>query len=887
MNWIKKHWKILISLVVGSVIIATSFTVLFWPQEQKASDVYILKFNGNDAISKDKNEIVTKLINSTRKALDEYSKYHERKYNEEFNGLQFQYTNLKSVQSDGEKNFYIALNQALKSIDNRLGINNILRTPESVNEGFYNKNTELLSFYWSPDYNGVGTWLKYMICDSFSMANFWPAIYQVMEANSQPWASSLKNELIKYTFDGKQSIYLNHDALLSWVNSASNTSRMSVSDTYVVIANVIGKWIKENSKITIEKNIEHDDVTNTDINNLVGYKDVGLGIQFVNFIASNPSSIPFVEDGPWTKTPWLVRDGFYNQINPNAETTYRDWFYEKSVTNNSKIRIWNANSPFLVNKTPLNPAFSNAPSASFFKSCWTGLTAWTTIGDNNSNQLKYRGCHLVSTGTTNTIDDLVNQINNSNEVSFKIRPIPWVDTNGNPAMDRNGNIQYLSPQDFTASIKAYLRSIECGLNSNDYFFNLIGIDVDKTLNDPNNNLRNTSATDQKVFKLYFSNRTLSATDCLDILQKQYFNAIPAFKQTVKNIIDDGLWKKYAVLSSNGLLNTTETNLNMFYGCGDWRKTWNDLVFTGEYYINNITEQNIVFKLNEKYFDSFENEVNSGDQKIKEDYISFNTNYKTKKGDYIGKFNIVDMKYAGSYNENILFEQFKSNELDVSPIQSANIVQVSNSFPNDMYYVSTSKLNKSDITSYNLQIYEKDNNGFIIDDNTGKGMCDANMQPTYSIDKYGNFDFHGKTPKLKSKVSKEYADLIVKDYFTPIEEGGISQLLRTTINNCINWVSLQTLVFPGITKSIQYSFMPFGVYEFDYKFIDSSLNKPSTTPPPFNNTNLDSFTKYWYFSSSKKYMSEEQLNNFNKNNFMLRKSGSIIWTYDELLHAMIH
>ena len=892
MNWFKKHWIALLVSLIGVAIVSTSLIVLFWPQTLGASNVYMLKFSENTEQDKAKNKYISDLISKTQKAIDEYAKEYEQKYNTEFTGLDFKYINLKSAQTDGEKNFYFALNRALKAIDERLGIVNILRTPETVNQGFYNKNTELLSFYWSPDYNGVGTWLKYMFSDSFSMANFWPAIFKIMENNSQPWASSLKQELSKYTFDGKQSILLNHPELLAWINSDSNTTNMTVADAYVVIANVIGKWVKDNSQIDV---IYHSDVNNESgeiVNNLVRYENEGLGIQFVNYIASNPASMPFVEDGPWTRTPWLVRDGFYNPTNPNSDNSFRDWFYEQDVINKNVIRTWLSASPFISSQTPFNPAFSNAPSSSFFKSAWVGLTSWTTIGDQNSSELPYEGSFLVSTGTTNTIEDLEHQFENSNVIKFKIRPIPWVDSSGNQLNDSNGQPAYLSPQDFIASIKGYLRSIECGLNSNNYFVNLLGLDVEKTLSDENNNLRNTSNTDEKVLTLYFSNRTLSTADCLDILQKQYFCAIPAFKESVQNIIDDELWHKYAVLASNGLLNTIQTDMNKFYGSGDWRRTWSDWAYAGPYYISNVTEQNIVFTINDGYFNAFYNEVNSSNPDIKNRYISFNKSYTftsdiTNKTHTINKFNTVDLKYAGSYNENIMFEQFKANELDVSPVQAANVVAVSRQYPNDMYYVSTSKINRSDLTSYNLQIYERDNNGYIIDANTNLGMVDENMNPTYTIDEFGNFDFQGKTPKLKSNVSQEYADLIVKDFFTPIEEGGISQLIRTTINNTINWISLQTLVFPGITKSIQYSFMPYGVYALDANLIeDNSSGIINTQPPPFNTTNVENFTKYWYYSSSKKYMSDEQLSIVNDENMKLRKSGSMIWTYDELLNAMI-
>lgn len=876
MNWFKKHWKSIATVSILSCVVIASATILFWPEKVNSSSVYILKFDKNkDKDADAKNNVIKTLINKTRNALDQYEVWYKQQYREDFPGLNFQYVNLKTTQTNGEKNFFINLDKSLKAIDSRLGITNIQRTPETLNEGFYNKNTELLSFYWSPDYNGVGTWLKYMISDAFSMPNFWPSIYQAIEKNNQEWANSLGQELKKYTFDGKQSIFLNQTDLLAWVNSSINISKISLSDAYVTIANVIGKWVKDNSNIDINLKEENGKQV------FENYSNVGLGIKFVNFIASNPSNIPFVEDGPWTQAPWLVRNGFYKQINPNSDNNYRDWFYDASENKSSTIRLWDQNNPFNSNKTPFNPAFSNAPNSSFFQSCWTGLTTWTTIGDENSKALPYEGAYLVANGANNNLNDLINEFNTNQTMTFNIRPIPWIDIGGNQVI-QDGKQMFLSPEDFIASIKAYIRSIDCGLNTNNYFINLLGLDVQKTISDNNNLKRNTSALDNYQLKLYFNNPTLSASDCLDILQKQYFCAIPAFKQTVKNIINDSDWKKSAVLTSNGLLNTTETKMENFYGSGDWRKTWNDWVFTSPYYISNITEQNIVYKINKNYFNTFTNNLSSNQYKS----FILENNFN---GSSIRKFDKIELKYAGSYNENILFEQFKSNELDVSTIQAANLVNVAKNFPKDMYYVNSMKINRSDLIGYNLQIYEKDFQNVILGQNN-KAMKNNDGAPTYSIDEWGNYKFNeGEKPKLKSRISKSYADLIVKDFFTPIEEGGVSQLLRTTINTCINWVSLQTIVNPGITKSIQYSFMPFGVYQLDATINpDNNFvgNVDTQLISPFNETSIENIAKYWYFSSSKLYMTQDELSVWNEKSFLLRRSGSIIWTYKELLYSMI-
>ena len=110
MNWFKKHWIALLVSLIGVVIVSTSLIVLFWPQTLGASNVYMLKFSENTEQDKAKNKYISDLISKTQKAIDEYAKEYEQKYNTEFTGLDFKYINLKSAQTDGEKNFYFALN---------------------------------------------------------------------------------------------------------------------------------------------------------------------------------------------------------------------------------------------------------------------------------------------------------------------------------------------------------------------------------------------------------------------------------------------------------------------------------------------------------------------------------------------------------------------------------------------------------------------------------------------------------------------------------------------------------------------------------------------------------------------------------------------------------
>ncbi len=164
----------------------------------------------------------------------------------------------------------------------------------------------------------------------------------------------------------------------------------------------------------------------------------GLGVEFIKWLSSQIISIPFVENGPDSSTPFLIRKGYFNPMNPNADTNFRDWYYNASVVPNSsgKFRWWTKPSPFEINKTPYNPSFSHSPSSQFFGSTWGSLTSWTTtynyenIRDPNV-PVKADETYLVSVGTTQSIQELEHAYNDATHtMSFDIRPIPWINYQG-------------------------------------------------------------------------------------------------------------------------------------------------------------------------------------------------------------------------------------------------------------------------------------------------------------------------------------------------------------------------------------------------------------------------------------------------------------------------
>ena len=881
------RWKKILITTLTSLAVITPIAAIILPSMIARNivgiDSYEMGFdpkpldkNGNplvekEAINNSKNQYISDLKLKVKTILDEYQKEYELKHGQAFPGLELNFTTLNAAPSPGVLDFFSSLNKSMKQIDSRLSFDLSLRTPVSVNEGFYNRDVELISFYWSPDYNAVGTWLKYMFTDTYPIGNFWhPLQKALINTDALPWQKSLSAFLITNNID--PNINSQIDIITNY------RTQTELDNFYVTLANLIGQWVFNNSSIS------KDVTSNLDI--------YGYGIELVNWIASRNPNIPYVEDGPTTITPILVRENNFNPINSNSAVNMRDWFKNNKATN-TRFNYSSPNDPFF-SKTPYNPNFNTSANSDFFQSSTINLTTWSTIGGGNNGILgdsvnqKYERdlkTELVSQGTKSSIENLVTEfnaglagtINNPNgpttEMTFDIRPIPWVDSTGKIAQSENVN-QYLSPIDFWAGFKAFQRSIDTRISSNGYFISLAGIDIEKTLSYEPNKLVNTS-TSSLPFKIFFKKPTLSSIEILDILQKQYFSALPYFKQTVKNIVEDIEWEKQIaekniVLNEQGVLNWENSqNINVLYGVGFWEnggtQVWKDYVSAAPYYVESIDDQKITYGLNNEYLNSFNDDIN-----INPNNFTFKKEWTIGSETY-SKFETIDLFYKVT-TEIVTYERFNSGSLDTSKIPTANLGKTNAS---ETYLLGSEKLNKSDLIPYNLQVYQK---GFseiingietgsqsVIIDSTGKPMWENN-KPTYSLDNFGNYLFpEGKEPQLKSNITRPYYDLIVKDFHTPFENGGKSATIRKAINDLINWSSLKSLVFPGISKSIQYSFLPFGVYD------TGSLAEAS---------------KYWSLVANKTNINTNTIFNSDIGSveWLKRQTGNITWSYDELNEA---
>lgn len=883
MRWkkIATFSAILSSAIIPAVaLIATAAA----PRQISGDPRYLMRFENNLP----KQEYINTLKKDVNKVLDIY-----QSKNSNFKELNFQIVNLNKTPTPNEIDFYNELNQVLKAIDPRLGITMLSRTPVTVADAFNNANDEMMTFYWSPDYNSVGTWTSYMFSDQFNISNMWLSLYPELishKSETKTWQKSLYDTLNKgVDVSGNIINLLGPNGTLKNTDFGSNDiheyyiqtaikDEISVADIYTSLGNVIGEWIQGNS--AIDKQV------------ISSY-----GIQMVDWMNEFNPNIPFAEDGPQTKKMELVRNGFHVPKNPNGDLNYRDWYVDGNDQNKT-YRFWQKDDPFASSVTPYNPNFSQSPNSTWFQSTNTGLLSWSTNGDYSKetdvtpNTLSI---NKVNDGAENIVDDSNDHANNT-ILDFEIRPIPWVDTNGKQLNDATGKPAYLSPQDFLAGLEAFQRSVECNLNTNGYFIPLASIDYDATVNDKANGARNESISDHKKFKIHFdapissvtkeSKNTLNYKEILDVLSKQYFLALPAFKETVQNIIDPNLFEKYAVLNGT-TLDTKNSDMNKFYGCGDWTKGWQDWASVGPYYIDDVSRQKIIYERNDKYFDSFPSATG--------DYESFQIYDSSKNRSKIKK---IDMNYAGGYRDQVTFQGFASNELDQSKIPLAEMPTINAKYRDDIYAPEIPKINKSNILSYNTNIYFKDKNG-VIKDSNDKPMINSINKPTYTTDKYGNFVFpEGHSPERKDKVSKEYADLIVSNFYTPLSiskndnksldpslndkelMSQSSQIIRSAINDCINWYALTSNVFPNDNSSVQYSFMPYGV--FDTYAGTTSIDVAS-----------DKQYKYWSIAANYNQGSVDNLNPKTGRNSTLsptgdypaiRNGGIITWTYQEMIDS---
>lgn len=954
--------KLLLGLGITAVVatpLACLLVVASNPRTPTASNTYLMNFeapssNGKNTVDKN-NELSSgnntdgnfcmssysnspegkqNYINNLKKQVEEvFSQYKKLKPN--FKGLQLDYINLKTSPTPGEVSFFLELDKALKAINNNLSFNMIQRSPSSIQQGFYQKNADMISMYWSPDYNDLGTWLTYMFSDS-QVANMWPAIAgainkdipvpnETSNVEHQSWVENLKNFIKSKNFgfndtkgnfvplidENGKAIQMNK--LMEYINNGVSSSLI-----YSTLGNAMAAWSDSDDVKKYGGTLE--DVNDPNVYKDKLYKSFSGGIKdfqasmqtnMLDFLTSYRQNIPFIQDGPDTKNAFLVKSGAHVPSNANAADNYRDWYYQDGIYSPDGTFIdWSENNPFVGTVTPLNPSFTKSTNETLFNSTNTPLFSWSTSGDFYNEDSNYKSNYkdtLNANGALATPKDLEKVIDsgftessgnikcgtdkNGKYVDIPIRPIPWVNYQGKTT----NNEKFLSPEDYWAGFKGYKRSVDVKMTMNGYFIDLIGLNINATLNYQPNKERNESLKDHKTFRMYFDNPVLSGSDIVDILTKPSFCALPAFSDLVQNITDDKKFNAIANTSeSNGVLNTSTVDMSKFYGCGYGpnKNVWSNMWYSSPYYVSEINDQRIIYSLNEKYFgQSRQNPGIWEDVKNDPNYVNYfldsdmtmtlinsTTGVQDETQDVkIRKFKTIKTTYSAAYNVQLAFEQFKTGELDRSKIPPANLPSVYNSkdLAPQLYEPTTLKVKQSNLIPYNLQVYQLDKHGTI-------QLYDSNNNPVpfntdnVSMDKYGNYIFNnGVHPRIKSKITDGYYDLIVKNFYTPIDakdkDGKLlpaidrsSAIIRTAINDCINWFALGSIVQNGKTQIIQNSFLPYGVANLSDNLTESRLT-------------------YWSLAIYKVSCSMNEKDELPGNRF----GGMVEWTWPEYIDVWKH
>lgn len=897
------HWKKLLINTIVTIGVASPLVAMIAvgsnSRPSTASSSYLMNF----AEKTNEYEYVQNLKKQVAEVFAEY-----KKKNPEFKGLELEFITLKATLTAGEINFFSELNKALMGINENLSFKLTQRNPLTLKQGYYDRNVDMTSFYWSPDYNGIGTWLTYVFAE-YQVPNLWPGLASIINQNTtnndaNNWVVSLREYLTNFSFEGSTGKIpivdpttkkaITYEAILiegAKIKNSNPKSDWTINKVNSTIGNGVGAWANNHlQESTGTLNNDPTAIKNGLYNSFEGgfvqntFKP-SKPVEMLNFLASFRPNLPYIQDGGNSINATLLRKGAHLPANPNSNPNYRD-YYRDPEFNRQVFKQRITSDPFLSTISPFNPTFTKTSSTTFH-SVYTPLFSWSTTGDYYSSEKpNNQGIDirddfkiaLTSFGTSLTLDDFVQQFEalfnpdgslkdqTKSYVELPIRAIPWVNSKGQTTTD----VKYLSPQDFLAGFIGYGQSVKVKFNKNDYFLNLTNIDIEKTIKDQVNTQRNTTSTEKKPFRIHFKKKELGARNIADILSSQYFNALPAFSQKVKNIIDPQLFKKYAVLDEKGILDTNKSQMIEFYGNGAGKdpRVWAELWSASPYYISEVNDTTYVFEKNQKFFDFFEKEIQAMTAKDNPDnYKSYKNSYQVNNKN-VEKIKTFQITYGDNYKEQITYEQFKAGQLDASTIPTALKNEVyQTSLKENIYYAPVTKVNKSDLIPYNLQVYQNEIDGIPKFENNSDRL---ETLKKLKSDRYGNTIYpEDNKPVTKTKLTPGYIDLIVKNFYTPIngvdDNGQLlpaiersSSIIRSAINDCINWMSINSLISPDVTRSFQNSFFPFGVAKMN------------------NDQTLDARWDYWNLAAYKIGQKDKKLGE--------RLGGIIQWTLPELLKS---
>lgn len=788
-----------ISLLCASPLIALAF-INFFPKNQTSDSRFIIQ-----------DETTKKLKEELKKALDDTIGNNTLP-------LKF-YTLTKTAQYTPSKlSWFSELDKALKWLDPRLDFELIPRSNQTVETGFRQKNGEMVSMFWSPDYHNIGTWLSFWFCDTYVVPDLWPNLYnELSDGDNQVWEDDLKSFLENEKLFAQEpqwfidkgftnNLFQSYDSLLE-IDLVAKTNGQSTNFKSTNISNTIGEWADT--------------------------ADQENAISFVSWMNSQYQMIPWISDGPTTTKKLLVRENFHTPKNTYSEETFRDWYYDGNDAISKKFTIWLANDPFETNKTPYNPSFNDAANSQFFQSTFNGLTDWKINGDwemnddgtwkkpeaeltlgaptkiimkdSNGSEIKTFPSSGNATSSSSVDDftiykagqeeDVRNKAKSALKYEFIIDPqrFNWY------SIDGNTNVP-LTAADFFFGFLGYILSCDINVNTNSYFIDLMGLDVDETIkaNTQFFDLIDTNLPENQKYSSWnikIKNNLQSSNDLsnsinkftmvlkrpnvnfLDIIAKQYFQPLPIKNTLVQNIFQGKESSKglYYTVNSQGKASydVKKSDFNNLYGSGNRFENYQNWWSAGSYYVTKATEQDITFKLNDNYFNQFPSDM------------------FTNKNQKIGT---VVMKYGGAFSDQLTYTQFQNNEIDRSNIPISRIDQAARTMKSSFRTEGVSNVSKTDIVSFNINVLERDDN------NIGYKSADG-VDSSRVVE-----DINENKRVLKSLVSKEYYNAIVKDFSV---ENGNSMKIRKAIINSIDWYSLAALAIPEDNPNFQISVIPYG------------------------------------------------------------------------------
>ncbi|MDE6428887.1 MAG: hypothetical protein K2K18_00070, partial [Malacoplasma sp.] len=263
---------------------------------------------------------------------------------------------------------------------------------------------------------------------------------------------------------------------------------------------------------------------------------------------------------------------------------------------------------------------------------------------------------------------------------------------------------------------------------------------------------------------------------LDLISKEYFNALPNKNNKVKNIS----LKSGKIAVNDGKIDTARTNFNDIFGSGGLNKFTEDTWYAGAYYISAFTSTQIIFNLNSNYMETVgKNLLSYVDGKI-----LGNNNQNTDE-----RMKQVVINF-GSGTADTYFENFKAGQIDyLSGVPEAKRNEA-NSLRNSIVPIKVVQTTQSNYIAYTPNPYVVDANGNVAVNENLEGMA----QFIYEWD------------------SKE------------------ATTIRAGIAGLVNYYQLASFVYSS--KDFQLSATPYGAFKNYYESV-SKDNTYGALPRPYS------------------------------------------------------